>query len=48
MAATTAGDVPVPNGSRAVAVVVPAAAASSAAVLIVGMKASFSAQSYVP
>ena len=48
MAAMTAGEVPVPNGSRAVAAVVPAAAAASAAALIWGIKASFSAQSYVP
>ena len=48
MASTTAGDVPVPNGSRAVAVVVPAAAAPRAAVLTDGMKATFSAQSNVP
>ena len=48
IAATTAGSVLVPKGSRAVEGVVPAAAAASAPALIVGRKATFSAQSKVP
>ena len=46
--ATTAALVPVPNGSSAVAVVVPAAAAVSAVVLIPGWKVSLRAQLNVP
>jgi hypothetical protein len=48
IAATTAGLVPVPNGSKAVAAVVPLAAAVSAVVLIPGWNVSLRDQLKVP